>query len=404
MAVSTPILDDAWAKRFQAAHPAFRMLQVNTGTKGICAPSVIEALVDNTRAVEEGGYAGYAAMQGRATAARDRLAATLGAKPSELAFTGNASASLNVALSLPWESWGEPVDVLISDHEYPTTNMVFGYLQQIGKIRLVRYAHRTDAEGLVEALERSVTPGTRVAVLSHVDCNEGRRADAAAFASWARSRDIVSFVDGAQAVGQFPVDLGRIGCDLYITNGHKWLYGPNGVGLLYVRDGFETCLVPTMVGSGTMHFQPDAVYVGEPGWTEGAHRFELTATRPAQVLATMDTALDWLEGLGPGAVEARQRALAEHLKRRILEQPDRYTLRTPIAWEESSALVSIGIVGCDGERIAHWCGRALSEGEGFLRPVPEFDALRISTAYYNTEEDYERLFGLLERYRRETVS
>jgi len=153
-----------------------------------------------------------------------------------------------------------------------------------------------------------------------------------------------------------------------------------------------------------MHFRPDAVYVGEPGWTAGAHRFELTATRPAQVLATMSAALDWMESLGDGAVEARQRALAEHLKGRILEQSDRYTLLSPRSWDESSALVSIAIAGCDGERIARWCGRALAEGEGFLRPVPEFDALRISTAYYNTKEDYERLFELLGRYRRESDS
>jgi len=380
------------------------MLQVNTGTKGICAPAVIEALLVNTCAVEEGGYAGYASMQTKAAAARDRLARFLGAKPSELAFTGNATVSLNVALSLPWDRWGEPVDVLISDHEYPTTNMVFGYLQQIGRIRLIRYPHHTNAEALVAALDDAVTPGTRVAVLSHVDCNEGRRADAAAFCAWARGKDIVSYVDGAQTVGQFPIDLGAMGCDLYVTNGHKWLYGPNGVGLLYVRNGFEELLTPLMVGAGTMKFAADGVYEGAPGWSDGAHRFELTATRPAQVLATMDAALDWMETLGPAAIEARQRALSEHLKQRILSMPDHYTLRTPMAWEESSALTSIGIVGCDGERIASWCARALYEGEGFLRPVPEFGALRISTAYYNTEDDYERLFALLERYRRESAS
>lgn len=387
----------------RAAHPAFGILQVNTGTKGITAPPVIEALLQLTHRIEYGGFQGYCEVQERAMAARDRLARFLGADPTELAFTGNATESLNVALALPWERWGTPVEVLISDHEYPTTNLVFGYLQQIGLARLVRYPLSADPQVSLDALERCVTPRTRVLVASHVDCNTGLRADAAALCAWARARGIVSYVDGAQAAGQFPIDLHALGCDLYVTNGHKWLFGPNGVGLLYIRDGVEAMLTPPRVGMGTMHFRADHTYDGDPGWVDGAHRFELTATRPAQVLAAMDAALDWYESFGPGAIEAQQRRMADHVRRRIREMPERFTLITPDSWERSSALLSIRIAGCDGARIAAFCGRMLQEGRGFLRPVPEFDALRISTAYYNTEDDYERLWEMLEELRQEAL-
>lgn len=380
---------------FRASLPAFDILQVNTGTKGICAPSVIDSLVDRTRRIEAGGYAAYAEMQREAASARDRLAAFLGSDSCELAFTGNATESLNAALALPWERWGTPVDVLISDHEYPTTNLVFGFLKQTGRVNLIRYPLETDPEALLDAVEGRVTPNTRVVVASHVDCNTGRRPDVAALSKWARDRGIVSFIDGAQAAGQFPIDLHAIGCDLYVTNGHKWLYGPNGVGLLYVRAGFEEEMLPGWVGSGTMHFRPDHEYDGPPGWTAGALRFELTATRPAQVLATMHAALDAYESWGAGAIEARQRAIADHLRRRILDQPERFTLLSPEPWERGSALVSIGIRGVTGEQIARFCGEVLERRLAFLRPVPEFDALRISAAYYNVEDDYERLFDLL---------
>lgn len=376
----------------RAGMPALtESLQVNSGTKGICAAPVVEALLENTRRVEVGGYIGYCEMQQRAASARARLAAFLGCGSSELAFTGNATVSLNVALALPWERWGAggPVDVLLSDHEYPTTNMVFGYLEKLGKARLIRYTLSEDFETMRESLEAQVTAGVKLLVASHVCCNTGLRTDAKALADWARARGIVSYIDGAQAAGQFPIDLHALGCDLYITNGHKWLFGPNGVGLLYVRAGFEDELTPTMVGMGTMDFTQHG------RWLPGAQRFDLEATRPAQVLATMHAALDWLEGLTFESVWARQRALSEYLKGRILEQPDRFTLLTPHAFEQSSALVSVTLAGKTGEQIGAFAAKMLQERRAFLRPVPEFDALRLSTAYYNTEEDFERTFAML---------
>lgn len=380
---------------FRAQVGAFSMLQVNAGTKGICHPKTTAALLDWTRRVEDGGYEGYIAAQDAALTARDRLAAFCNAKVTELAFTGNATVSLNIAMDLPWHRWDAPVDVLISDHEYPATNMVFGYLQQRGKIRIIRYGLSTDTETLIANLERARTPNTKVMVLSHVCCNTGKRTDAAAASAWARERGVMSYIDGAQALGQVPVDLDAMGCDLYITNGHKWLGGPNGVGLLYVRDGFENEMWPVHVGHGMMPFTPDNEYFGEPVFAPGAHRFELMATRPAQTFATMHTALDVIQELGLENIRKRQELLSDHIKQRVLEQPDRFELISPLSFDVSSALVSIRIKGVSGAEINAFAGKVLAEKRAFLRPVPEFDALRISAAYYNVPDDYERLWALL---------
>lgn len=390
------IFTDTELAAIRAAHPALaQRLELNSGTKGLTATPVVEAMLTLARQAELDGYSGYSKVQGKAAGARNRLARLLGVDNDELAFTDNASHSLNLAARcLPWERWrtssGKPVDVLISDHEYPTTNMVFGYLEQIGKARLIRYRLSADTAEMMASVEANATDETRLLVASHVCCNTGLRADVTAISAWCRRRGIVSYIDGAQAVGQFPIHITSIGCDLYIGNGHKWLYGPGGVGLLYVRSGFEEEMEPPQVGSGTI-----AAFETPVRWATGAHRFELTATRPASVLAAMDAALDWLEGFGLDRIEARQRELTAWVKGRLAEMPDRFRLITPLSWEESSALATIEIFGWTGADIGAFCGRMLTEGHAFLRPVPEFNGLRLSMAYYNISDEYERFFDLI---------
>jgi selenocysteine lyase/cysteine desulfurase len=104
---------------------------------------VVEKLIELTRYCELGGLPAYYDLSEQGVQARNRVAKFLGADENELAFTYNASHSLNSAMWLHWDDLrpapGKPVDVLISDHEYPTTNMIFNYLQQIGKARLIRF-------------------------------------------------------------------------------------------------------------------------------------------------------------------------------------------------------------------------------------------------------------------------
>jgi L-cysteine/cystine lyase len=369
-------------------------LYLNTGSAGLPAQPVVKRLLELTRQCELGGLPAYYDINEQAVQARNRLAQFLGANEDELAFTYNASHSLNAAMWLRWDALrpapGQPVDVLISDHEYPTTNMIFQYLEQIGKARLIRFTLSPQVDEMLDSLNTQVTDATRLLVASHVDCNTGLRADVKAISEWCRRRGITSFIDGAQAVGQFKVDVHDLGCDLYISNGHKWLYGPNGVGLLYVRKDFLEQLDPPMVGAGTINWDMPITFV------DSAARFELAATRPVQVFAAMNAALDWYESFGMSKIESRMCELADYFKRRVLEQPDKYTLICPLPWEQSSAMASIQFRGKTIEEVGEFCGRMFRERKAILRPVGGFDAIRMSMAYYNVEDEYERFFRLCE--------
>jgi selenocysteine lyase/cysteine desulfurase len=109
----------------------------------------------------------------------------------------------------------------------------------------------------------------------------------------------------------------------------------------------------------------------------------------------MHTALDVIQELGLDNIRERQELLAAYIKQRVLEQPERFELISPLAFDASSALVSIRIKGVSGAEINAFAAKVLADKRAFLRPVPEFDALRISAAYYNVPDDYERLWDLL---------
>ena len=183
--------------RARSAIPVLsQTLYLNTGTSGLPSQPVVEKLLELTRYSELGGLPAYGEVSQQANQARSRLAKFLGADDDELAFTWNASHSLNSAMWLRWDTMrpatDKPVDVLISDHEYPTTDMIFDYLQQIGKIRLIRYKLSPIADEVIESLNANVTAESKVLVASHVCCNTGLRSDVKAISAWCRERGIIS--------------------------------------------------------------------------------------------------------------------------------------------------------------------------------------------------------------------
>ena len=360
------------------------MVYLNSGGCGIAAEPVVQALLAATARQERQSFAVWEAMQQELEAARARLAALIGAAPAEFAFTRNATDGVNLVMTgLPWHGWEE---VIITSQEHPAMLFPWFYAQQRGWLKVKLLTVEPDPQATLCHLEALLTPRTRLIGVSHVSCQTGIRLPVQAICRLAAGRGILSLVDGAQAVGQFPVNVKQIGCDFYTGNGHKWLQGPKGTGFLYVRQERLAELLPMHVGAGC----------GESFSLENGLRLKPTGQRfeyGTQALApylAWPAALDWLENLGWANVEARQRALAAYLRQRLSAQPG-ITLHTPLDWENSSALTTFSVVDRHGTDLANEL-----RGQGIhTRPVAEFDALRISTAYFNTEAEIDRLLVAL---------
>jgi len=180
--------------------------------------------------------------------ARETVAAFIGAAPGQLAFTRNSTDALNVVVQC----------MGLCDGDHAITNQLEHHSNLIPWLRLrdrgVEITVLPFDEGCrvtPESINDAVRPNTRVVTLTHLSNVSGTVQDVSGAARVAHDNGALMVVDGAQAVGHMPVDVGTLECDYYAFSGHKGPLGPVGTGALYVREPekFE----PVVVGGGTVH-------------------------------------------------------------------------------------------------------------------------------------------------------
>ena len=195
-----------------------------------------------------GHVAGRRSM-GHVERATEQLAALLGCRPDELVWTSGATESDNLAIAGAAHYRADRGRHLISmPTEHKAVSDVFHVLEKKGfEVTWLR----PDETGVLDpaVLGAAIRPDTQLASIMHVNNETGVIQDIAALGAICRERDVLFHVDAAQSVGKLPLDLAAMPVDLLSTTAHK-VYGPKGVGALYIADRPGCVVEPLVFGGG----------------------------------------------------------------------------------------------------------------------------------------------------------
>ena len=158
---------------------------------------------------------------------------------------------------------------------------------------------------VLDLIKNAITPKTRVISVSHITSGSGAIFPVKEIAALAQGRDIFTVFDGAQTVGQIPVDVKDIGCDAYFGSQHKWLLAPPGNGFLYIRrERIEE--IWTTLASGHWDDHED-----------GGYRLSQRGTGNLSLLIGLNAALDFHNRIGPARIYSRIKGLGDYLRENL---------------------------------------------------------------------------------------
>ncbi len=348
---------------------------------------VVQAVTEALCHMGNAGRGGHEAALGASRVtyeARARLAAFFGAEsPQRIAFTMNATESLNIAIK-GLLAPGDHVITTALEH-----NSVLRPLYEMEARGVELTILPCDELGRVApaAFGAALRPNTRVIVCTHASNLTGNLVDIAAIGAIARAHGVTFVVDASQTAGAFSIDVQQMQIDVLCFTGHKGLMGPQGTGGLYVREGVT--LRPLLSGGSGVQSYSKTHPVQMPTALEAG-------TLNAHGLAGLSAAAAYLMETGVDAIRAREQALMRQFYEGVKDVPgvkvygdfsraDRAAIVALNIWDYDSAEVSDALATQYDiyTRPGAHCAPLMHEALGTV----EQGAVRFSFSHFNTEEE-----------------
>ena len=316
---------------------------------------------------------------------RELVAHFLGAQVEEISFTGPTSSGLNVvANGLDWKK-GEEVICYLDD--YPANVYPWLALERHG-VKPVLLETARIGEITPEIVERALTDRTKLVALSSANYCSGYRIDLEAIGALCAERGVLFSVDAIQTLGVFPMALERI--DFLSAGAQKWMLGPSGAGILFVKESRHDLLRPATIGGWNVE-SPNFIAQREIKYAAGGQKFEPGAYTH-NAIAGLRAAVELLLEAGLAEVEKQIRALTQLLREQIA--PAGFEFLSPSEEKNRSGILTFRHPQVSSEQLAE----ALTKNE--IVVSLRFDRadrawLRVSPHFYNTTAEMERLAGVL---------
>jgi L-cysteine/cystine lyase len=283
-------------------------------------------------------------------------------------------------------NWHEGDEVVTTNHEHISALAPLYQLRdRYGIIiRVADLGPKADRSAL-EAIEPLVTAHTRMIVLSHVTWTTGAVLDVAEVTRFGRERGIPVGIDGAQSAGDIPIDVKALDVDFYAIPMQKWLCGPDGTGALYVNRKSLHYITPTYVGYWSVKHEEGVEWQLE----DFAQRFELGGRQTA-ALAGQESVLAWMEeSIGYEWLFERIKTLSAYTYNALKAIPKLEMLTPHVG---TSGLIGFTLGELDVTEVVQ---KLHDEHNIYIRNIPSTNSLRVSTGFYNTEEEIDTLVQAL---------
>ena len=322
------------------------------------------------------------------------IARLIHAEKDEVAIVENASMAWGLAFNGIEFKKGDVI--ITSEMEYVTNLLGFLNAEQTHGIQIKVIPNDAEGNFSLPALEEAITAQTRLIAITHIASTAGAVVPVSEIGKIARKHNILYLVDGCQTVGQIPVNVKEIGCDILSATGRKYLRGPRGTGFLYVRKEIQDSLKILFMDGHTAQLKNENAFEIR----KDARRFELFEKNRALTLG-LGKAIEYALDIGVGRIWQRIQFLAT-VMRRQLGAIDGITVHDN--GEEKCGIVTFSVHGVGSSHVkSELAEKKIHVSVGLAKSTLIYmnrnglsTVVRASVHYYNTEEEINGMCEALE--------
>jgi selenocysteine lyase/cysteine desulfurase len=381
--------EDFWFEIQRAFSSTRSIINLNNGGVSPSPRIVTEAFVRYTWQQEDvPAYTMWQLLEPQSENVRAGLAGVFGCDTEEVAIVRNASEALETCLfGLDLKAGDE---VLTTTQDYPRmlTTIRQRELREKIVLKQVKYpAPPKSLQEIYDAIERGITPRTRVILISHAVFLTGQITPVKAICELARSRNIECIVDGAHSFAHFEFSWKDLRCDYFGTSLHKWLYAPKGTGLLFVKKEKIEKLWPLMAA--------------EQKQRSDIRKFEEIGTHSAAMRLAIGEAILFHQGIGAQRKEERLRFLRSYWTGRLASLPN-VRFHTSFDADQSCGIALVEIPGVDPAEISTYL---MNKHKIFTVAInhEEFKGNRITPNVYTSLHELDRFCDVMESIARKGI-
>lgn len=368
----------------------------NAGASLPPMPVLASVMAHLQREAEVGGYEAEAEAEEQIEHTYGAIARMLNCDRHEVAFIGNATRAWDMAFYAM--AFQEGDRILTCQSEYASNYIAF--LQVARRTGAVIEVIPSDDSGQVclDTLARMLDVRVKLVAITHVPTNGGLVNPAADIGSLTRAANIPFLLDACQSVGQMPIDVEAIGCDMLSATGRKFLRGPRGTGFLYVRQSMLDTLEPPFLDGRAARWKTLDQYEVCPD----ARRFENWESYVAGRIG-LGVAVNYATNIGCAAIRQRITILAEQLRAQLAKIDG---IQVCDLGQTRCGIVSFTKTGVSASQLhqhlkRHFANTSIS-GVEWTRLDMEArglaEVLRASVHYYNTEDEVEQFCALVAQF------